>query len=44
MCGGKGSRLNPNSISKIEKPLLELKNKSLIEYMIEAIQNSKKKL
>jgi adenosylcobinamide-phosphate guanylyltransferase len=42
MCGGKGSRLNPNSIAKIEKPLLELKNKSLIEYMIEAIQNSKK--
>ncbi len=43
MCGGKGSRLNANSISKVEKPLLELKNKSLIEYMIEAIQNSKKK-
>lgn len=42
MCGGKGSRLNANSIAKIEKPLLELKNKSLIEYMIEAIQNSKK--
>jgi adenosylcobinamide-phosphate guanylyltransferase len=42
MCGGKGSRLNVNSISKVEKPLLELKNKSLIEYMIEAIQNSKK--
>ena len=42
MCGGKGSRLNANSIAKVEKPLLELKNKSLIEYMIEAIQNSKK--
>jgi GTP:adenosylcobinamide-phosphate guanylyltransferase len=42
MCGGKGSRLNANSKAKIEKPLLELKNKSLIEYMIEAIQNSKK--
>jgi adenosylcobinamide-phosphate guanylyltransferase len=42
MCGGNGSRLNANSIAKIEKPLLELKNKSLIEYMIEAIQNSKK--
>jgi adenosylcobinamide-phosphate guanylyltransferase len=42
MCGGKGSRLNANSISKVEKPLLELKNKSLIEYMIEAIQNSNK--
>lgn len=42
MCGGKGSRLNANSTSKVEKPLLELKNKSLIEYMIEAIQNSKK--
>lgn len=42
MCGGKGSRLNANSISKVEKPLLKLKNKSLIEYMIEAIQNSKK--
>jgi adenosylcobinamide-phosphate guanylyltransferase len=42
MCGGKGSRLNANSKSKIEKPLVELNNKSLIEYMIEAIQNSKK--
>lgn len=42
MCGGNGSRLKANSIAKIEKPLLELKNKSLIEYMIEAIQNSKK--
>ena len=42
MCGGKGSRLNANSIAKVEKPLLELKNRSLIEYMIEAIQNSKK--
>ena len=42
MCGGKGSRLKANSISKIEKPLLELKNKLLIEYMIEAMQNSKK--
>ena len=42
MCGGKGSRLHANSIAKVEKPLLELKNRSLIEYMIEAIQNSKK--
>jgi GTP:adenosylcobinamide-phosphate guanylyltransferase len=42
MCGGNGSRLKANSIAKLEKPLLELKNKSLIEYMIEAIQNSKK--
>lgn len=42
MCGGKGSRLNTNSIVKVEKPLLELKNKSLIEYVIEAVQNSKK--
>jgi adenosylcobinamide-phosphate guanylyltransferase len=42
MCGGKGSRLNTNPIFKVEKPLLELKNKLLIEYMIEALQNSKK--
>ena len=42
MCGGKGDRLNANSISNVEKPLLELKNKPLIEYMIKAIQNSKK--
>ena len=42
MCGGKGSRLNTNPTVKVEKPLLELKNKSLIEYMIEAVQNSKK--
>lgn len=42
MCGGKGSRLNTDPTVKVEKPLLELKNKSLIEYMIEAVQNSKK--
>ena len=42
MCGGKGSRLNTNPTVKVEKPLLELKNKSLIEHMIEAVQNSKK--
>ena len=42
MCGGKGSRLNTDPIVKVEKPLLELKNKSLIEHMIEAVQNSKK--
>ncbi len=42
MCGGKGSRLNTDPTVKVEKPLLELKNKSLIDYMIEAVQNSKK--
>ena len=42
MCGGKGSRLNTDPTVKVEKPLLELKNKPLIEYMIEAVQNSKK--
>lgn len=42
MCGGKGSRLNTDPTVKVEKSLLELKNKSLIEYMIEAVQNSKK--
>jgi adenosylcobinamide-phosphate guanylyltransferase len=42
MCGGKGSRLNTDPTVKVEKPLLELKNKSLIEYTIEAVQNSKK--
>lgn len=41
MCGGKGSRLNTDPTVKVEKPLLELKNKSLIEHMIEAVQNSK---
>ena len=42
MCGGKGSRLNTDPTVKVEKSLLELKNKSLIVYMIEAVQNSKK--
>jgi len=42
MCGGKGSRLDTDPTVKVEKPLLELKNKSLIEHMIEAVQNSKK--
>ena len=42
MCGGIGSRLKAGLTVKVEKPLLELKNKSLIEYMIEAVQNSKK--
>jgi len=43
MCGGKGSRLNTDPTVKVEKPLLELKNRSLIEHMIDAVQNSKKK-
>jgi GTP:adenosylcobinamide-phosphate guanylyltransferase len=42
MCGGKGSRLNTNPTVKVEKPLLELKNRSMIELMIDAVQNSKK--
>jgi adenosylcobinamide-phosphate guanylyltransferase len=42
MCGGKGSRLDASSLSSMEKPLLELNDKSLVEYIIEAIQNSKK--
>jgi len=37
MCGGKGSRLNTDPTVKVEKPLLELKNRSLIEHMIDAI-------
>jgi GTP:adenosylcobinamide-phosphate guanylyltransferase len=44
MCGGKGSRLNIDLTVKVEKPLLELKNRSLIELMIDAVQNSKREL
>jgi len=45
MCGGIGSRINANSkISKrtIEKPLITLKDKPLIEYIIDTLINSKK--
>ena len=45
MCGGRGSRINTNSkIYKraIEKPLIILKNKPLIEYIIDTLINSKK--
>jgi GTP:adenosylcobinamide-phosphate guanylyltransferase len=45
MCGGIGSRIITNSkISKraIEKPLIILKNKHLIEYIIDTLINSKK--
>lgn len=45
MCGGKGSRINTSSNTlgkKIEKPLIPINNKPLIEYTIDAILNSKK--
>lgn len=40
MCGGKGTRLNTNNNLHIEKPLLNLRNKPLIEYVIEAVRKS----
>ena len=42
MCGGRGSRLKTGLTVKVEKPLLELRNRSLIEHMICTVQNSKK--
>ena len=42
MCGGIGSRLKADITVKVEKPLLELNNRSLIEHMICTVQNSKK--
>lgn len=40
MCGGKGTRLKTNNNLHIEKPLLNLRNKPLIEYVIEAVRKS----
>lgn len=40
MCGGKGNRLRTYSKINIEKPLLKLRNKPLIEYAINAIQKT----
>jgi adenosylcobinamide-phosphate guanylyltransferase len=40
MCGGKGSRLN--SISNIEKPLLSIAGVPMIEYVINAVVESRK--
>lgn len=42
MCGGKGTRLKKTLGSGIEKPLIKLKNKPLIEYLINtSIRSSK---
>lgn len=38
MAGGKGSRMNPS----LEKPLLNIKNRYMIEYILDSLRNSKK--
>jgi GTP:adenosylcobinamide-phosphate guanylyltransferase len=40
MCGGKGSRMGQSSY--IEKPLLRVKDKTMIEYVLHALVASKK--
>lgn len=40
MCGGKGTRLKKTLGSDIEKPLIKLKNKPLIEYPINVLMQS----
>ena len=42
MCGGKGARMNLNMGQKIEKPLVKIKNKPLIEYLIDALTQTNK--
>jgi adenosylcobinamide-phosphate guanylyltransferase len=42
MCGGKGTRLKETLGFNTEKPLIKLKNKPLIEYVIDALIQSKK--
>ena len=42
MCGGKGTRLKKTLGSDIEKPLIKLKNKKLIEYPINVLMQSNK--
>jgi adenosylcobinamide-phosphate guanylyltransferase len=37
MCGGKGTRIKSTMGSKIEKPLIRIKNKALIEYLIDTL-------
>ncbi len=38
MCGGKGTRMN--TIYKIEKPLIKIKNKHLIGYLLDTLNNT----
>ncbi len=40
MCGGKGTRLKKTLGSNIEKPLIKIKNKPLIEYLINILLQS----
>lgn len=42
MCGGKGIRMKSNLGQKIEKPLVKMKNKPLIEYLIDALTQTNK--
>ncbi len=37
MCGGKGTRMKPDS--KIEKPLIKIKNKHLIGYLLDTLND-----
>jgi GTP:adenosylcobinamide-phosphate guanylyltransferase len=37
MCGGKGTRIKSTMGTKIEKPLIRIKNKPLIEYLIDTL-------
>lgn len=40
MCGGKGTRIKSTLSSKMEKPLVRIKNKPLIEYSINALNQT----
>ena len=42
MCGGKGTRIKSTMGHKIEKPLIKLRNKPLIEYLIDALTQTNK--
>lgn len=42
MCGGKGTRIKSTMGSKMEKPLIKIKNKPLIEYLINVLIQTNK--
>ena len=42
MCGGKGTRIKSTMGHKIEKPLIKIRNKRLIEYLIDALTQTNK--
>jgi adenosylcobinamide-phosphate guanylyltransferase len=42
MCGGKGTRIKSAMGHKIEKPLIKIRNKPLIEYLIDALTQTNK--